>query len=47
MIGPPDIDNAFKTALELVEMISDISSEIGKLPIFPLNHPVFFITEIG
>lgn len=47
MVRAPDIDHLFVTALEFIQVISDVGCEIGKLAIFPLHHPVFLVAEIG
>src|SRR3954470_9082571 len=47
MIRAPHIDDASKAALELVEVVCDVGSEVCELAVLATHDAVFFISESG
>ncbi len=45
VIGAPDVDDAIKTALELVEVIGNVGGELGVDAVVALDHAIFFIAK--
>ena len=47
VIGAPHIDDLIVATCKFVQMVSDIRSKIGELPVLTAHHTVFFVAEGG
>ena len=47
VVGAPDVDQMIEPAAELLGHVADVRSEVGRLAVGPIDHPILVVAEVG
>ncbi len=47
VIGAPDVDDPVESAVEFVQVIGDVGSEVGVLAVFTLHDAILLVAVVG